>query len=192
MEKSQQIPRYVPQDPFPPYAFIGGYSPHPFKHPEGHSYGMEISLPPAPDPKRWSECIDYLRGIDLFNHGYYWEAHEVWEGLWQACGKRGTLATFLRGLIKLAAAGVKVRQRRSKGVRIHSRRAENHFREVQKQLGPAVKYYMGLSLDELIAFAQEIYVQADHLAGNPHQAVEIVFMTVLQPTESSQDFVHNR
>ncbi|TGQ49534.1 DUF309 domain-containing protein, partial [Mesorhizobium sp. M1C.F.Ca.ET.210.01.1.1] len=23
-------------------------------------------------------------GIDLFNHGYYWEAHEAWEPLWHA------------------------------------------------------------------------------------------------------------
>jgi hypothetical protein len=49
----------------------------------------------------------YLRGIDLFNFGYWWESHEAWEGLWRACGRRGPAADFLKGLIKLAAAGVK-------------------------------------------------------------------------------------
>ncbi|MER9007639.1 DUF309 domain-containing protein [Mesorhizobium sp. M0862] len=26
-------------------------------------------------------------GIDLFNHGYYWEAHEAWEPLWQTANQ---------------------------------------------------------------------------------------------------------
>ncbi len=41
----------------------------------------------------WLRCRDYLRGIDLFNHGYYWEAHEVWEGLWHTAGHRGRSRT---------------------------------------------------------------------------------------------------
>jgi predicted metal-dependent hydrolase len=123
-----------------------------------------------------------LRGIDLFNHGYYWEAHEEWEGLWQVCGKQGILATFLQGLIKLAAAGVKVRQQRPRGVRIHSSRAERHLREVQEQLDSPTQRYMGLLLAELITFAQTIYAHADQLTGDPTLPVEIVFSTRLQPT----------
>ncbi|RMF91925.1 MAG: DUF309 domain-containing protein, partial [Nitrospinota bacterium] len=170
------IPRYRPEEPFPPYAFIGGYSPHPLKHPQGHSYGQEEKPPPVPDPENWSTCSVYLRGIDLFNHGYYWEAHEMWEALWQACGKRGCLATFLRGLIKLAAAGVKVRQQRPRGVRSHGTQAARHFQAVQQMVGPGKKY-MGLSLDELISFAQEIATEAERLHGDPALPVEIVFAT---------------
>jgi Domain of unknown function (DUF309) len=51
---------------------------------------------------------EYLHGIDLFNHGFYWGAHEAWEGLWVACGRRGPTATYLQAL-NLAAAGFKAR-----------------------------------------------------------------------------------
>nr|WP_244447982.1 DUF309 domain-containing protein [Neorhizobium vignae] len=49
-------------------------------------------------------------GQDLFNHGYYWEAHEAWEGLWQAAKRGSQLRAFLKGLILLSAAGVKIRE----------------------------------------------------------------------------------
>ena len=61
--------------------------------------------PPAPlHPEEWWDCDDYLHAIDLFNAGYYWECHEVLEGLWKAAGKRGALARFLQGLIQIAAS----------------------------------------------------------------------------------------
>lgn len=52
----------------------------------------------------------FLWGLDLFNHGYYWEAHEAWEGLWQVAGRGAPLRTFFKGLILLSAAGVKIRE----------------------------------------------------------------------------------
>jgi predicted metal-dependent hydrolase len=64
-----------------------------------------------------------LRGADLFNAGYYWEAHEVWEVLWHAHGRHGVMADVIKALIKLAAAAVKVRERQEHGVRTHAGRA---------------------------------------------------------------------
>jgi len=37
-----------------------------------------VAMPDSPDPR-------YLAGIELFNRGEYFEAHEVWEELWQDC-----------------------------------------------------------------------------------------------------------
>jgi predicted metal-dependent hydrolase len=71
-----------------------------------------------------------LRGIELFNAGYYWEAHEAWEVLWHAYGRRGALADVVRALIKLAAAGVKAREGRVEGTRTHCRRAAELFARV--------------------------------------------------------------
>ena len=116
-------PRFTPDVPLPPYTFVPGRAPHPVSDPAGHSFGAKPERPAAPDPARWRECRAYLRGLDLFNHGYYWEAHEVWEGLWHACGQTGPIAAFLQGLIKLAAAGVKVREGVPEGVRSHADRA---------------------------------------------------------------------
>ena len=79
-------PRLVPERSFPPYAYIPGRAPHPTRDPKGHNYGAEFETPKPPDPDDWRACRDYLYGIDLFNHGFYWEAHEAWEGLWVACG----------------------------------------------------------------------------------------------------------
>jgi hypothetical protein len=47
--------------------------------------------------------VDLLinEGIDLFNRRYFFEAHDVWEEIWQA--ERGPMRDFFKGLIHLAA-----------------------------------------------------------------------------------------
>lgn len=49
---------------------------------------------------------EMLGGARLFNAGEYWEAHEVWEGPWNAARVNGDLreASYVQGLILLAAA----------------------------------------------------------------------------------------
>jgi predicted metal-dependent hydrolase len=71
----------------------------------------------------------------LFNAGYYWEAHEAWEGLWHAHGRLGPTANVLKGLIKLAAAGVKVRQGQPHGIITHARRAASLFEAARAEGG---------------------------------------------------------
>jgi predicted metal-dependent hydrolase len=44
----------------------------------------------------------YLAGILLFNQHDFFEAHEVWESLWQECG--GPERKFYQGLIQAAVA----------------------------------------------------------------------------------------
>jgi hypothetical protein len=142
-------PRLLPDEPLPPYAFVPGQSPHPTSDPAGHSFGR-AATPPAPlDPSRWRECRDYLHGLDLFNAGFYWEAHEAWEGLWHAAGRTGTTADFLKGLIKLAAAGVKHRAGKPAGVRSHACRAAELLRGVERDL-------LGLRIEEVTALADAV------------------------------------
>jgi hypothetical protein len=159
---------------------VSPHWPHPEKHPQGHSHGRPEALPPPLDLARWGTSRAYLHGIDLFNHGYYWEAHEAWEGLWNACGREGPAALFLKGLIKLAAAGVKVRQGMPEGVRIHCERAIRHFDDVEAALGPRA---FGLALDDLRAFARGALAGAatGDLRGDPTKTVEVVFDRPLTP-----------
>lgn len=57
----------------------------------------------------------FAYGVDRFNGGYAWEAHECWEVLWRR-EPRGTRRWFLlRGLIQFAAARVKAAQGRAEG-----------------------------------------------------------------------------
>src|SRR5438128_9530059 len=137
--------RLVPDEPFPPYSYVNGRFPHPIRDPAGHSFAVVPTPCPMPDPSHWQDCRPYLYGMDLFNHGYYWEAHEVWEGLWHASGRSGQTGHFLKGLIHLAAAGVKVRQGIPAGVKSHSSRAAELFRQTAEATGTEDARYMGLS-----------------------------------------------
>lgn len=123
-----------------------------------------------------------MYGIDLFNHGYYWEAHEVWEGLWHVCGRTGTAATFFKGLIKLAASGVKVRQGIPRGVRDLADGARELFEEAAAQVGTDSGSYLGMSLSELATLARSVADRADALPAEERASVAVVFPFALRLT----------
>src|SRR5947209_5417022 len=107
-------------DDAPSYAFVpGGPWPHPASSPMGHAFGLARGPVEPIGDGEWSKSAEYLRGVRLFNAGYYWEAHEAWEALWHAHGRSGATADVLKALIKLAAAGLKVRQRQTHGIIVH-------------------------------------------------------------------------
>ncbi len=174
-------PRFVPDAAFPPYTFVPGRTPHPVSDPAGYLFGQTPELPPPLDPERWQDSRAYLYGVDLFNHGYYWEAHEVWEGLWRAAERTGQLADFLKGLIKLAAAGVKVRQGQPRGVADHAAGAADLFRDIARQLGGEGAVYLGLRLCDLLVFAAQIERQAENVPNDESTKVKIVFAFSLLP-----------
>jgi hypothetical protein len=174
-------PRLTPELPLPPYAYAPGHFPHPISDPAGHSFGIKLQRPEPPDPQSWQSCRLFLYGVDLFNHGYYWEAHEVWEALWHGCGRTGTTAGFLKGLIKLAAAGVKARQGVTEGVRGHARRAAELFRQTASASKAGAPRYMGLALAELIGFAETLAARPVVRKADGVKPVEIVFDYVLVP-----------
>jgi predicted metal-dependent hydrolase len=164
------IARFLPGEPLPAYAYTPGRDPHPVRDPRGHSFGQHPATPDRPDPGRWRESHDYLRGLDLFNAGYYWEAHESWEGLWNACERDGPTARLLQGLIALAAAGVKLRQGIPVGARTHARRAKDLLDSVSPDTGR----HMGLDLTALSEAA--LALTASDVAARPEPAVLGLFL----------------
>ena len=56
---------------------------------------------------QWQTSEDYLYGIDLYNFAYWWECHEVFEGLWHAVGHNSEQGKFFQALIQLTAANLK-------------------------------------------------------------------------------------
>jgi len=99
-------PRLV-DDPFPPYRFVPGKAPHPFAHEGGWGYGTERPPPDYTPPEEWRTCRNYLFGIDLFNAGWWWEAHEVWEEQWHVTqSQHDGWTLMLKGLIQLAACAL--------------------------------------------------------------------------------------
>src|SRR5262245_7323871 len=176
------LPRLVPDEPLPAYSYVPGLFPHPISDPAGHSHGQRRH-PAAPlDPQHWRQSRDFLIAIDLFNHGYYWEAHEAWEGLWLAAGRTGIVADFLKGLIQLTAAGVKVRQGMPSGVRSLAEGASNHFERVLHELLPGATRLAGLEVTELLHFTRELAARSEFEVPPPEPVVR-VFDLVLSPKD---------
>ena len=100
------------QRSFPPYRYLpfqgDSALPHPRTDPNGHSYNDEEDYLHNFSPDDWQTCEPYLYGIDLFNHGYWWEAHESLETVWLSAGQKTTICgRFVQGLIQLAGAQLK-------------------------------------------------------------------------------------
>src|SRR5215470_16086391 len=98
------------------------------------------------------------RGVELFNRGLYWEAHEAWEELWLELEDEPKL--FLQGLIQLAAAYHKatVQMQPSGCVKLH--------RSALVKLAPAPREFMGVQIEPLVAAARKTLAEAERwLAG---------------------------
>jgi hypothetical protein len=108
-------PLLLPDQPFPPYRFVPGHAPHPFAHREGYGYGQRPEPPPFRTAGQWKRNRAYLHGVDLFNRGWWWEAHEVWESYWHVtAGHDAQQHDLFKALIQLAACALN-RERGSDG-----------------------------------------------------------------------------
>lgn len=131
---------------FPPYQHQPGRTPHPERDPAGHMYGKTQPPPTTFEPDRWQENELYLYGVDLFNHGYWWEAHAQWELLWQVTDRSATASSFLQGLIQVAAALVQHRAGRAEGARKLARKGVARLRRADRP-------FMGV---DVVAFADAV------------------------------------
>jgi len=110
------VKRYTGR-PFPPYRHLPGATPHPERSPEGHMYRVEEPAAKPLTPESWARNEDFLFGVDLFNAGYFWEAHTFWERLWALPATPPEIRRLLRAMIQTAAACLKVRQEQNAGAR---------------------------------------------------------------------------
>ena len=143
-------PRYCDR-PLPPYSYVPGHRPHPVSHPDGHQYGAERPQPQRLAPPDWRDSSDFRHGVDLFNHGFYWEAHEAWEGLWLAAGRRGVVGDFLKGLINR-----------------HGRRCLELVDCTMQQMAADSSRFCGLSLAAVEAIARGLVCEAPQRFNNPN------------------------
>lgn len=138
--------RYAPDWDFPDYVFVPGENPHPKKsggHMEGE--GDPVAEPIDTDHPEKSRFLRY--SLDLYNHGYFWESHVYFESLWNAHHRKGSVADFLKGMIKLGAAGVKIKIDQKVAAHGHFQRAKELFESVRNAEGPR---FLGFDLDQLI------------------------------------------
>lgn len=134
-------PRRYTNKPFPGYRFVPGKSPHPTRDRQGHSYNKPVEKLSSFNPEDWNSCEIYLYGIDLFNYGYWWEAHEAWEVIWVAAGRHTKTGFFIQGLIQIAAAHLKASQE-------HHDAASILTLAGLKKLQPLHGYYLGMDVSK--------------------------------------------
>ena len=178
-------PRLLPHRSLPPYSYVTDRFPHPVRDARGHSFGQSEPQAAIGDPDEWRTCPAYLWGIDLFNAGYYWEAHEAWEAVWHAAGRTGVMADFAKALIKLAAACVKARGGRPHGVELHARRAAELLSSVASTLPTDRPHFMGLSPDRLIRAADQLAASPEKWVNTADEPVVRVASFYLLPADSA-------
>ncbi len=96
---------------FPPYRYTPGENPHPVISPDGHSYQMpetEIKF----DPSAWQNSEQFLYGVDLINADFYWEAHEVFEGIWHTLARASHDGCMIQACILIAVSALHQRRGR--------------------------------------------------------------------------------
>jgi len=64
------------------------------------------------NPDNWRQTVDYRYGWSLFEAGFFWEAHEIWETVWLACAPNSRERLFIQALIQLANARLKRKMKR--------------------------------------------------------------------------------
>ena len=94
--------------PLPKVAFVPGLTPRP---PESWLDSRLAEIVPA-NPAETLGCPAFRFGFDLYHAGFFWEAHEVWERLWQVARRdpaRKIEATALQTLILITACELHLR-----------------------------------------------------------------------------------
>jgi len=81
-------------------------------------------------------------GVELFNKGHYWEAHEVWEREWTP-DRKGPDSGFYKGIIQIAAGCLHYSRNNRRG-------AINKWRSGADYLRPYLPRHKGVRLAPLV------------------------------------------
>ena len=92
--------------------------------------------------ERASSTPRLLRGIELFNSGLYWEAHEVWEAEWTP-DRKGKDSGFYKGLIQISAGCLHYTRHNRRG-------AVNKWRSGADYLRPYLPAHHGVRVAPLV------------------------------------------
>ena len=71
----------------------------------------------------------FLEGVKLFNFGYHWEAHEVWEDVWRE--QQGDAKTLVQAFVQTAAAYSFLKLRKISSAKYLFEKALEKFREFE-------------------------------------------------------------
>ena len=110
-----------------------------------------IAHPADPEQTALVSDVDYREGIDLFNRGEFWHAHEAWEARWLRSS--GCPRQFVQGLIQIAAALVHWQRGNHRGLL-------RNWHKAQIKLSAVPSPYAGIDLAALGAWMDGMATQA--------------------------------
>ena len=105
---------------------------------------VRARCPERTDPAQWRENQTYRYGWSLFEAGFYWEAHEVWEPVWLASRPNSLEKTLLKAAIQLANAKLKAAMGKRNAARRLFEEAGGLAGELKIALGKERTSYMGI------------------------------------------------
>jgi uncharacterized protein len=131
--------RYCPEQDLPTSSFLPGLG-QPRPDERENSGGPWTA-------ENWQEIQPWLFGVDLYNAGFFWEAHEAWEAVWKSWPKDSSEGLVVRGCIQAAAALLKIRLNCPGGVKKLSERSLNTWKLSQQ--GSPDESTLGFNLSTL-------------------------------------------
>lgn len=166
-------PRYEYDLRFPDRAFVPGRMPHPRRSDVTSCEATAFTVVLAPGEASARRQRALRRGLDLFNHGYFWEAHEAWEEPWQGLDRNTAEALHLQGLIRLAAAALKLVMEETAGVAAHARWCQATFTRLQG--GTPDVFAGGPQAEALIALCRRLHAGRESLTDeNPQRLTSVL------------------
>lgn len=148
--------------PFAPYFTDDPFRPGQNERPDENSPELIKLLESLIKPvksENWQENQVYLTGWALFEAGYYWEAHHLWEAVWMGAQEKSPEKYLLEGLIQLTNTVLKIRLGRKKAALRLISLSESRIREAF--LNPSTML-MGINKNEIlerIAHLKQVMMQ---------------------------------
>ena len=110
-------------------------------------------------------------GVEHFNAGRFWEAHEDWERIWLAA--ETDVREYVQGLIQIAAAYHHVKRRNFKG-------AGRLFDAGMRRLTPFPNPFCGI---DRAAVEERVRSHRDVIAGTPGPSFDFPALTIVDRVE---------
>jgi len=104
--------------------------------------------------------VRFQYGIDLFNTGHYWDAHESWEEIWQELGDEpeDDWEILLRGLIQIAAGLHCLFLKKERGSR-------RNLKKGWSKIALREDHFLGLDLQSLVREVERCLDNPDRMTG---------------------------
>lgn len=97
---------------------------------------------------------DFYRGIELFNHKKFWEAHEAWEEIWRRHKEESRI--FFQGLIQMSAGFHQLNRNIYHGT-------QKHLHNALWKLKPFQPTCLNLDIKNLVTALEHILTEIEKL-----------------------------